>query len=188
MASGAACDPGDLLTVEQFREHHPKTRLTDDAICRILRDAAAAIRASWGDPVEVDRVEVVRSGWWMKRIQLARPADTIASVVESAIEGSTTTTTLAANDYAVSEDGLYLVRLSSGTHPRHHWNRTVTVTYDTADATDAMIGMQLALAALAVQFDGTTSHSSPQEGEVLPDFAASWAAILARAPYARPLF
>jgi hypothetical protein len=188
MTSGAACDPGDLLTVEQYRQRMPTTRLVDDVVCGYLRSADALLRQRWGAPFVADLTVTRLGGYGRTVLSLPRPAESIGSIVERAIAGSSTFVTLAANDYELSVDGIYLTRLSSGTHQREYWDRYVVVTYDTTDDTDIYIDAQIALVKLAIANEGRTSHSSPQEGVLLPDYVTARESILSTSGRARPLF
>ena len=114
-----------MLTVTELREHVTSS-LSDDELQRLLDAAYESIDAYVG--VEGSITELVTG---QRYVVLARPADTITSVVED--YGASSPTTLAADDYIVHPGGYILERITGGTNSRSGWYRRVFVTYVPTD-------------------------------------------------------
>lgn len=188
MASGAECDPGGLLTVEEYRQHDPRRQITDAALCQQLKGAYDAIVTRYGAAQVLDYVVMRYGGRRITVIELPRPAETITSIVEYPTAYPSNGVTLAADDWLLSPSGLYLTRLRTGTHPRYDWHRIVVVTYDTRDDTGQYIAAQVALVKAALTYTGRTARGTPQESETISGYADEREAILSTIARPRPLF
>jgi hypothetical protein len=128
------------FTVTRLREFVTST-LSDAVLQTYLAAAMDAIDKYLGPLNVVERIEPV-SG---EILPLSREAESIISVVEMA---RGTGTTLAVNDYELSEDGTTLYRLDTGTNPEWRWRGHVKVTYTRKDDVDARIRVAVALVQL----------------------------------------
>ena len=130
---GAAAETG--FSVTRLREF-VTTSLSDSALQVYLDAAMDAIDDVLGPLVCHERIRSCRGDM----LPLGREAESITSVVEG--WGAAT---LAADDYELSDSGMVLYRLHTGTNPRHHWQGPVRVTYVREDAAAERVRVAVAL-------------------------------------------
>lgn len=143
-----------LLTTDDYRALH-STALEDPAL-QLLLDAAEADIVAYAGP-DAEIVEWFGGG--QRVIALARPAASIASIVESGPWGSSPTT-LSADDYLLDPGGYLLYRDANGTNPRWRWWGRVVVTYTPVGEEDRRMVVQADLVFLAeTVVPGVTSET-----------------------------
>lgn len=140
------------LTIAEFEEH-VTTSLGDDAIQRLLDDAEEAIIAYAGPTVDADYVTDMAERFVPHgdAIRLSRRASAIVEVLEHAQRE--TPTTLAADDYELSQSGFMLHRLRGGTNGSWRWHSDVEVRYTPYSDVATRVITQLQLCRLEIAFN-----------------------------------
>ncbi len=125
--------------------------LSDAALGTYLQAAMDAIDDVLGPVTVHERIRSCRGDM----LSLGREAESITTVVEG--WGAVT---LAADDYELSDSGMVLYRLHTGTNPGYHWHGRVHITYVRSDDTAARIRAAVALVKLDLsQQPGLASQS-----------------------------
>lgn len=128
------------FTVARLREF-VMTALSDAALRDYLDAATQAVDKALGPATARDRLR----GGTGDLVMLNRPAETITSVTE---EIGDSVVTLAADDHELSDSGMVLRRLRTGTNPRWGWRDHVNVVYVRSAAAAERIRMIVALVKL----------------------------------------
>lgn len=137
------------LTLDDYRGLH-STALGDEAL-QLLLDAAEADVLAFTGTADATVVEWHSGGRAL--IALARPAESITSVVEEGPHNATPLT-LAADDYRIDPSGVLLYRQGTGTNPRWTWLRgRVVVTYTGAKLEEQRLAVQADLVHLAESYN-----------------------------------
>lgn len=135
------------LSVEEFRGR--VTSKLDDGTLQLLLDAAdQAIRARFGEPGGTYGLEEVLDGG-QSYVFLRRGAASINAITETV---GTTETVLDETDYRLRGDGVSLLRLATGAHPRGVWGAPVVVSYAPLDDADERDRVQAALVQLDLNY------------------------------------
>ncbi|HUW17467.1 MAG TPA: hypothetical protein VMW94_10345 [Actinomycetes bacterium] len=139
------------FTVAMLRAYVTST--LSDAVLQTYLDAAMeAIDDVLGPVAMKERINVS----YGELVRLGRKAASITSVVEDARSSSLT---LAADDYELTDSGEVLYRLHDGTNPRYTWHSRVDVTYVREDDVADRIRVAVALVRLDLTYaPGLTSQ------------------------------
>jgi hypothetical protein len=139
------------LTVDQFREYVTSS-LGDEAIQRLLDAAYESIILTAGPYASdgtITEILMSRSG---PLLMLSRPAESVSEVIEGS---GSLATTLAADDYELSQSGNILRRLNDGTNPAWRWRYRTFVTYLPQSDLAIRDVAQLELVKLEIAFNPT---------------------------------
>lgn len=133
-------------------EAQVETDLSDSALQRIIDAAEREIKEYVG-PSSAMVYEIDATDDPVFRLPV--PASAITSIVEyTSAQSEPTKTTLAADDYELSDDGWWVRRLSSGTNARDAWSWHVVVTFTPAADVDRRKQAAIKLARLSIVHSG----------------------------------
>jgi hypothetical protein len=113
------------LTVDQFREHVTSS-LGDEAIQRLLDAAAETIELAAGPYASAGTITEILGSQSGPLLMLSRSAESVSEVIEGT---GSSATTLAVDDYELSQSGNILRRLNDGTNPSWRWRHRTFATY-----------------------------------------------------------
>lgn len=113
----------------------------------------------------------------LRTFRLSRPASSISSVIE--FSGGVATA-LAANDWALHQNLMTMVRLGSGSNPRSRWPDQVQVIFTPRDDTAERKRVQVAVIKLDLSYSGFASQSTQSEARAaLANYHLERSALLA---------
>lgn len=170
------------LTVDQFREHVTSS-LGDEAIQRLLDAAYESIILAAGPYASDGTItEILTPRGIGPLLMLSRQAESVSEVIEGT---GASATTLAADDYELSQSGNILRRLSDGTNAALYWRYRTFVTYLPQSDLAIRDVAQLELVKLEIAFNPTlvtqtigSWSESYQQGRSYPEQRADILASL----------
>ena len=161
-----------LLTTAQLRDSF-ETDLVDDAIQRLLDDAESEIDELHGGLTSQSETEQGLS----RSVFASREINTITSVTEWINNASTVLTVSDYRQIGTRE----LRRLADGTNGRTRWGDEVVMVYVPTSDANQRTRVQLDLAKLAIQYQGTTRSKAGADLQFdFPDYEKERQAILSR--------
>lgn len=142
-----------------------ETDLDDSELQNLIDEADAAITAQYGPAASPLNPVTITVDGRRRYLDVSRPIDTTQAVVIVETRrwydgaygfGGTDITTLAVDDYLISNGGRTVERVTTGVNPWWRWGTTVQITYTPVDDTPQRQEVLIKLVQLAVTFDGTS--------------------------------
>lgn len=157
-----------LITPAVYREHEPGTTLSDDSLQRLIDANEARMVRILGPHYQpgIPATETFDIPWQRRLLNLNQAAGSIVSV-RSRPRGDIVWLPLAADDYALSDSGLLLYRLTTGTNSASYWHGIHEVTYVPAYNLEERVGALLRMVGIDVT-------RGPSTGGVTSRTMGSW--------------